>query len=73
MAEAFMFNAPNADTHECTRFNHDLVRLDFVRRHFGVASLPTTVKTFYLIDAIGIAYRGGPLGYLTHQCGRTDL
>lgn len=70
MADAFMFGAMNADTHECNRANLDIVRLDFVRRHFGVAALPVTVWTFYPVDAFNIAYRGGPQDYLTYQCGR---
>lgn len=73
MADALMLAARNAETDECTRINHDIVRLDFVRRHFGVACLPTTVRTFYLVDLTAIAYRGGAPGYLAHQCGRTDL
>jgi pyocin large subunit-like protein len=73
MADAFVFGAMNADTHECNRPNLDVVRMDFVTRHFGVGALPTTVRTFYPIDAFSIAYRGGCPNYFAYQCGRIDL
>ena len=71
MADAFMAQPMNPDLHQCirTKRSPDLIRLSASTRHFGVA-LSVTIRTFLVKDAFSIAYRGGPAGFVRHECGR---
>src|ERR1700678_1405893 len=64
LADAFMFGAMDADTHECVRPSGSLRdRMNFVTVHFGVAVIvrPALV-TFYIPTPDTIARHGGVAG-----------
>lgn len=75
MADAFMFDAMDADTRECVRPSlTDRLRFKAVNRHFGVACIqPAFVRTFYPVPPKRIAKRGGPEPFFAYECGRTNL
>ncbi len=60
MADAFMFGAMNASTHECVRPNAiDRLRFDDSNRTFGAACLrPVVLKTFYTVSFLKVMRRG---------------
>jgi pyocin large subunit-like protein len=74
MADAFLFGAMNADTHECFRPNGNLRdRMDFVTVHFGVAiRVRPVVATFYIPTPNTVARHGGVAQLFLDYCARPD-
>lgn len=74
LADAFMFGAMNANTHECVRPNRVLRdRMDFVTVHFGVAVIPRPeLVTFYIPRPDTVARHGGAAGLFAHYCAMLD-
>ncbi len=70
MADAFMSQAINADLFECTspHGSQRRYRLQGSTLYFGVAVQVTVLITFHPRDAHGVAMRGGPAGFVAHQC-----
>jgi hypothetical protein len=70
LADAFMSQPMYPDLYECVNPTgmNDRNRLDGATRYFGVAYNVTVLRTFHIRDAGSIAYRGGPLGFVTHKC-----
>ena len=74
LADAFMSAPLATHVYECINptGTNDRVRLDSIRRHFGVAYLDsasgTVLRTFHIRTASSIAGRGGPLGFVNHKC-----
>jgi hypothetical protein len=75
LADAFLFGPMSADTRECIRLNNtDRLRFDFVKVHFGVASIvPVFVRTFYPVERRLVVRHGGPRGYFSYECARVEL
>lgn len=75
MADAFMFGAMNANTHECTRPNGaDRLRHDYIVRHFGVACVaPVFIRTFYPISQAKHIRHGGAAAFFAYECARVNL
>jgi hypothetical protein len=74
LADAFMFDAMNVDTHECTRPNgHLRERMDYVTVHFGVAKVARPVLvTFYIPKPETVLRHGGVAGLFADYCARPD-
>jgi hypothetical protein len=71
-ADAFMFDAKNANTLECVRPNgRRRCRLETVALHFGVAVVGRKVLiTFYPPSLGAIRSRGGKAAYFAYECAR---
>jgi hypothetical protein len=74
VADAFMFGAMNADTHECIQASKPRRnRMDFVTVHFGVAvavAAPEVLLTFYIPRPDTVIRHGGVPGLFAHYCAR---
>ena len=70
MADAFMSDPLQGDLLECTNptGDHDRIRLHAITLHFGVAYNVTIVRTYHIRNALGVARKGGPLGFITAKC-----
>lgn|SRR5271166_3888711 len=74
MADAFMFGAMDADTHECIQASKPRRnRMSFATLHFGVAVVavpPETLLTFYLPRPSTVARHGGVANLFADYCAR---
>jgi hypothetical protein len=72
MADAFMSQPLNADLYECTSTMGvpRRYRLQASNLYFGVAVRVTVLVTFHPRDARGVAAKGGPAGFIAHQCSQ---
>jgi hypothetical protein len=72
IADAFMFGAMNADTHECIRPSGiKRNRMDFVTVHFGVAVVRHDVLvTFYIPTPDTVRRHGGLAQLFADYCAK---
>jgi hypothetical protein len=72
LADAFMYGAMAATTHECTRpQGMDRIRFNFTSYHEAIARLePPSLKTFFIVRSKTVARHGGPAGHFAWDCGR---
>ena len=74
-ADAFMFGAMNADTHEGFQMTKPRRnRMDFVTVHFGVAiavpAVPEVLLTFYIPTPDTVTRHGGAARLFADYCAR---
>ena|ERR1017187_5335453 len=74
MADAFMFGAINADTHECiTPSRQRRKRMNFTNVHFGAAIIvPSILLTFYIPRPDTVLIHGGVANLHAHYCMRDN-
>jgi hypothetical protein len=72
MADAFMSQPLNADLFEGISPYGSLrrYRLHGTTLYFGIAVRVTVIITFHPRDPYGVARRGGPAGFIAHQCSQ---
>jgi hypothetical protein len=74
MADAFMSQPLNADLYECVSPHRSRLRyrLQGSTLYFGIAARVTVLVTFHPRDPHGVALRGGPAGFVAHQCAQVN-